>query len=840
MVEQNSESFGDGAHFEIGDGAPIHALFGLKRAALKHLRGGADSEDAMLDAQDDDGGDRGEAEPREEYDSEEDDSVSPDSSEDGSASEESTSSKTAGDAENEGAAPIPRRPIKKLTQQQASVLTKDIILVPGIWHCMQEFIILNLECNRGTWMYFARDWRKTEGRLKFLLGCGNVNEALHELFSSACGILKWWIQRYRKTQPENPSYVGFDEFMDEEAASYPVMAKLRDVIEHTLLTKCLHDSMRQGMLKNVRLLLQHLIELCAAAGKHKYSRLLTDFMVQIATMPEKELAHLHAALFAELGGFFAPNDEFTEILHCMFWRMIGRLRSDRAWAKSILQASCSLPYEEPGRNLGASSGVGRAPSGHRMCDLFISSATRKRLNDTFSEEAATSGEFILDEVRHKLNEAVGFDGPLPAGAIDIQRTGRAIHKKDVSHHVFGPGASAVSRPNLPKVDLTPAQAQKARARRQAQIEATTAAAIEAVSYTRKEMGKDLNAYCNQPVEDIPPGILASLSGPRGEQALYRDKTGQSRREKAAALSRWRNGAAQVCANAHKNEIPPATDLQQLIEAETPTIERRREARRQLLAEGQLGGLGMVMTDTPAEEDADTSNPTERGSKWLADNRNIEQVGSGEGQSAVDSLQKFVNQASHGNQNRSVFSEQSRQSNGHRGIQKSVRKLKLNERQGSSVGRDVQMEAARSWRRTAEIDGILDERQAAKAMDKTGSYWLNPAHEPPAASIGNARLWKPPAQPAPPEAPTRAIAPRLSSSRRTSQAGGRRQSLCSCCGQPRTLGHVSTCDHRNETCSRCRHRRAAAAALQNSPQKSTDPGPPPVTDRPRSASPEFFP
>jgi hypothetical protein len=69
-------------------------------------------------------------------------------------------------------------------------------------------------------------------------------------------MLKWWMQRYRKTNPTQPSYAGFDAVMDREAASSPILAKLKEVIEHTLITKCLFDSMRQGMLSHVRLLLE--------------------------------------------------------------------------------------------------------------------------------------------------------------------------------------------------------------------------------------------------------------------------------------------------------------------------------------------------------------------------------------------------------------------------------------------------------------------------------------------------------------------------------------------------------------------------------------------------------
>ena len=44
------------------------------------------------------------------------------------------------------------------------------------------------------------------------------------------------------------------------------------MIESTLLTKCYHDSMRQGMLSHIFLLLEQLAGMCAATDKHKYQR----------------------------------------------------------------------------------------------------------------------------------------------------------------------------------------------------------------------------------------------------------------------------------------------------------------------------------------------------------------------------------------------------------------------------------------------------------------------------------------------------------------------------------------------------------------------------------------
>ena len=90
LVQENSNLFGDKAHFEVGDGAPIHALNALMRCALSIHRGRPQpdsvAEDDLIAAQDDSEGGLEDAGPlREEGDG--------DASVDTDSSASSTSSK---------------------------------------------------------------------------------------------------------------------------------------------------------------------------------------------------------------------------------------------------------------------------------------------------------------------------------------------------------------------------------------------------------------------------------------------------------------------------------------------------------------------------------------------------------------------------------------------------------------------------------------------------------------------------------------------------------------------------------------------------------------------------
>lgn len=829
LVEDDSKLFGSKSHFEVGDGAPVNALFTLGRVALGLLRkqrkgeatDDSTNEDMLLDAQEGDAEEANAGAQPEEGDSDTDSSAdSTDDASTGSGSSGGTNKSDQAGAAN-GAPNAARIPSKKLTKEQARVLNTCIILILGIWHCMQESIIVNLEGNRDAWAFFARDWRLTEGRLKFLLSCGNVNEALDELFSAVCGMLKWWMQRYRKTNPAEPSYVGFDQFMDEEAARSPVLAKLKELIEHTLITKCLFDSMRQGMLGNVRLLLEQLAELCAATCKHKYMRLIVDFRVQVATMPLADLAFLFEAMFTDMGSYFAPSDEVTEIIHSIYERLVGRSRRDRSWVKGVVRVSMTLPHEEPGRRLGSASGVGRAPSGHRECNMWISSATRQRLEGTFGEDEVEGQEVNIDGARSSARAAVGFGGEIPPLAMDSQQTGRALLRADVQRLVFGgSSASAAKRPTPPRPHLTAEHALKARLRRRAQVEAKTPVAIESTSYLKSEMVSDLKKY---EAQSAPPrAVAAALAGSRGEKDLYIPSVSKSRRTIAEALSRWRNVARELCERAHSEEGPSTSELSLLVQQEQSTISRRTEARRRLGDMGKLVDLAMTVTDaaevgTTGAAGSDEASGLGALGSWLESHRRIARAGPGAGAAAAASSVLYAETESQGNSSSFVSSPLERASDDPSRLRRFARTLKANGRQGAVMGRQAQMEAARTFRRTAEIKALVDERSAAVAMDTAGSPWNDPALEPPAASMGNAVSWRPPDKPELPRAPLQAPGPARPPAAQGGGRGGtelpvevaRRHATCSCCAQPRVLGHVHVCTHTNKVCFRCRSQAANA-------------------------------
>jgi hypothetical protein len=77
------------------------------------------------------------------------------------------------------------------------------------------------------------------------------------------------------------------------------------------------------MLSLVWQLLEQLAELCAATGKFKYMRLISELRVLIATMPLADPLFLLDMSFTDMGSYSAPTDEFTEIIHRLNEKLAG-------------------------------------------------------------------------------------------------------------------------------------------------------------------------------------------------------------------------------------------------------------------------------------------------------------------------------------------------------------------------------------------------------------------------------------------------------------------------------------------------------------------------------------
>jgi hypothetical protein len=675
----------------------------------------------------------------------------------------------------------------------------------GIWHCMQESIIVNLDGNYDEWSFFARHWRTTEGRLKFLLTCGSVNDALKELFSCVAGISKWFVQRFRAANPDCDiiDYTRVDEFIDAEARQSKVFARLRSLLESTILTKVLHDSMRQGMLSNVRLLLRQLSELCAALNKFKYSRLLPQFEVLIATMPLEDLAFVVDVMFADLGSYFAPTDELTEVFNLLYWQLVGRYRSDRAWVKGIEKVSCLLSRTEPGRSLGTRTGSEREPSGIVEVDAFICASTRQALSRTFDQADSWRDQ---DGLRHSNSSSFSLAGTnIPPHADDIQRVGRALLAEDLRVIIFGGAAASAIQRNRPRTfHFSAERSSKASEKRRLQLGATLSSEIEKISYTKAEIFRDLNHYTEQ--TDIPSDVAAILSGPRSEAKHLIPSKSSSRGEMAMALAKWRRLAPEFCARAHLSQSNIEDPIDELVRQQPNTLERRTAARARLKSQGKVFGLHSKICERSSSTNPCSEDPAEELKKWLESHRNVATALKGEGARGFEAAHEHVT--------RSATSDLC--SGNVRAMQRIVRLLKSSS-ELKKRGREAQMQAGRTFRRAAEIENLIKERLAKTKVVCDDSPWHDGNLEPPPASIGNAFAWRPVALATVEMSPSADLRQpsecRNTAAAEATEAGilgylnensrSRRIQMCSCCSQARMLGHVKICPHTNKTCSRCR-------------------------------------
>ena len=103
-------------------------------------------------------------------------------SETSGSSESAVPSTSTVDTERACKVPAQREQTRKklccegLTRKQMEVLTRSTTLVIGLWHCVQELMVVSLGLFKEEFIFVARTWRGNEGRLKFWVNGGSLNE----------------------------------------------------------------------------------------------------------------------------------------------------------------------------------------------------------------------------------------------------------------------------------------------------------------------------------------------------------------------------------------------------------------------------------------------------------------------------------------------------------------------------------------------------------------------------------------------------------------------------------------------------------------------------------------
>ena len=517
-------------------------------------------------------------------------------------------------------------------------------------------------------------------------------------------------------------------------------------------------------------------------------------------MPDADLAFLHEKLFVDMGSHFVSTDEFTEDCHWLYELVIGRNRNANEWKDAVRNFSGRAAYTSPGNKLGTASGENKTPTGHRQLRRFIPCAVQNLLHDTYGDTTWRD----LNGVERTYDHCSGVGGDLSLYARDPQRTGRAIFIEDIEKNVFKSGTNSLPKRRRPRnLTVTSEKYEKAKRERESQINAKTKEEIQGAKYTKKEMSIDLKAYSEE--GGFPEAVMGALNGPPNEKKELLPTTSALRPIFARAVAKWRALAPDVCARAHaKVDAEMRNEFSASVASEKSMIQRRTEARDRLVRDGRLHGIGVMKQKN--DQPLHSKNAATELWRNLEKVKNVAPAGHGDGARAQKEMMDFVSR----NHVSEASSTALRNSDEPQVMNRIARELKQAASCADKGMRVQQMEAARSFRKVAEIKALMDERIEAKARNTSGSRWSVPAQEPPAASIGNAIKWRKPSEGnVPSERTTERTIPCSESTRRRqllqsiTGTSKRRQQICSCCSQPRLLGHVKICTHVNKVCSKCR-------------------------------------
>ena len=305
-----------------GDGAPNLKMGMFVRAALAHLRGGGagaiEAAMASAAAEVDDGEDEEEG----------------------------------GDDDKKS---IP-------TDVYAAVL--NIYNILGAFHAFLDIEKRTFTVARTTLAALAPLWRGTFPKVRFFLDCGNAMRCYKEAMSCVAGITRCMLDQFRASDEFKEGQVSLDQFEewmedwargaegnpDREArfrarkyplAPAPIIRDLLNTIDQLLLAKMMRDAMCSASAEAFLLTFRQCLEIAGATGGDQYVRILADFLVLVATMPDKVLVHLTELMFTDYGSHYKPQDEATEDFHRMLKLLVGSCPNPQTSIAQLRRYNCT-------------------------------------------------------------------------------------------------------------------------------------------------------------------------------------------------------------------------------------------------------------------------------------------------------------------------------------------------------------------------------------------------------------------------------------------------------------------------------------------------------------------
>ena len=184
--------------------------------------------------------------------------------------------------------------------------------------------------------------------------------------------------------------------------------------------------------------------------------------------------------------------------------------------------------------------------------------------------------------------------------------------------------------------------------------------------------------------------------------------------------------------AHDSSAADLTDLDRKITQQPSTSSRRAAARASLRAEGMLNGLTMTRNkQIPTNSTKTDVPPVQLLASWLESNRNIPAASTGQGETGMKKALEYVSAS------KACVDEGEDCASFVQSLKCSVKKLNNCASAKRYVGgREQQMQAARTFRRGAEIEALSEERQRRINLVVPSSPWSDGSLEPPAVSMGN--------------------------------------------------------------------------------------------------------
>ena len=224
---------------------------------------------------------------------------------------------------------------------------QEILPYEGHFHTQAAALYRCIQQNEAAWDILVPNWRNGDGRVAYLIGCGDHSRSLGEFNGANVGIVLFITDVFLKTVPEDASPAGQLAWMNEMRRKSQCWNQILDMCKGLTDVHMFRNACRTANVEGVTACYGAFTELFAYAGAHDYFQIATHHLLRTSSCSDYETALASHIMFNNHSGKYMPNDLTVENLHYLMARGTGKSHGLLSMVHNTKRVAAELPQRFP-------------------------------------------------------------------------------------------------------------------------------------------------------------------------------------------------------------------------------------------------------------------------------------------------------------------------------------------------------------------------------------------------------------------------------------------------------------------------------------------------------------